>query len=280
MKKKVFISSILLLVLVTGCFNNKNNLKTKDEILDYVEKKYGDATYDSDTPKSNSIIYTLKDKENGFKYTCTSSSVKNNDKNTETTECDFDNKYSEYILNKLNLDNTYERVTSTNSAGDNTVFGLKYESEDKAIETMPEISKKIKEIDTRRHFRDYYIKIFDNNGTYLGSYSIDKDSYENKYEEKVEQFTNDFSKEVNEKSGDLTGIYYLYYKRVQFKDIDRLKLEWLDDDDIKDTDWTTAYYFSYNDQTYFMLDDRVTIENVNGIKGNHSSKYFTSYWFE
>lgn len=281
MKKKIAVGSILLLAAATGCFNNKNNLKTKSEILEYAEKKYGKASYESDTPKSSSITYTLKDDKNKFKYTCTSSSVKGNDnKDIENTECDFDQKYSEYIINELDLDNTYERIPSTNNSGDNTIFGLKFEDEETMAEKMPEISKKIKEIDSRKYFKDYYVKVFDNSGTYLGSYSIEKDIYENKYEERVEQITNDFTKEIKENNENPTDVYYLYYKRLQYKDVDKLKLEWLEDNDVKDTDWTTAYYFNYNDETYFMLDDRVTIENEDGIKGNHSSKNYTSYWFE
>ena len=61
--------------------------------------------------------------------------------------------------------------------------------------------------------------------------------------------------------------------------MERLNLEWLDGDGQTPDDWTTAYYFDYNGETYFMLDDLVFIKDAEGIEGNHYSSNYTSYWF-
>ena len=92
--------------------------------------------------------------------------------------------------------------------------------------------------------------------------------------------TRHFAVEVNRNSGDLSGITYLYYEAVQFKDVDRLQMEWLHDQDASPEDWTYCYYFDYKGNTYFILDDIVFIEDAPDIRGNHYSDYYTSFWFE
>ena len=89
-----------------------------------------------------------------------------------------------------------------------------------------------------------------------------------------------FSVEVNHNSSDHTGITYLYCERVQYKDVERLQMEWLHDKDAAPEDWTVAYYFDYKGNTYFMLDDIVFIRDAEGIEGDHLSDYYTSYWFD
>lgn len=280
--KKILLLIIIPLLLfnITGCKFNKEDVKLKDEksIIKHARTNYGKATLINKENSQEKIIYTLKDNEHKFTYEC-SSYISNvcidadcADIYYETTSCDFDENYQKYILDTLNLDNVYNK-----HLGHDYLFSLKYENEKQAKKELKNIAKKIKKIDKRKYFSNYNIKVYDNSG-YIGIYDLKNNKYVNRYEEAIDQMTHNFAVEVNHNSGNFDGIKFLYYKRIQYKDVERLQLEWLYKKNMTNEDWTTAYYFDYYGKTYFMLDDKVFIpENVFGIY--IADKNYTSYWF-
>jgi len=282
----LFALSMLLVITTTGCKSKKEDVKllTKKEMAIYAEENYGKANVINEEQKDSSIIYTLQDEEYKFNYTCTSYVYEaffdaTSMGYTRGLTSDFDKQYKDYIVKTINLDNIYDAALTINRAGDDVLFSIYYENEKEAKEDIEIITNKIKELDKRDYFKNYYIGVYDNN-EYIGSFNIDSKEYKNKYEEYVGQMTGWFAAEVNNTNVDLEGITYLYYKRVQYKDVERLKMEWLHNKNLTPEDWTTAYYFDYKGETYFMLDDLVFIEEAEGINGKyHYSDYYTSYWF-
>lgn len=275
--------SLITVLWGCSCSSDKEKVKLKSEegIVKYASNIYGKANYVSKETRENSIKYTLEDKEYKFKYTCTSYKANVCIDATcsniyyEETDCDFDENYRGYIMDRLNLDNEYSNIY----IGGSRIFALSYSSEEEALQNVNKVAKELKKIDGRNYFKDYGISIYDNNGQYLGVYDIKSDKYLNKYEEQVSSMTASFAAEVNRNSSDLTGIKYLYYKRVKYKDVEKLQMEWLYKKDVTEDDYTTAYYFKYNGEEYFMLDDKVFID-YSVFNRYISDEYYTSYWFE
>lgn len=272
---------------MTGCKTKKEEvkLKSKAEIEQYASKKYGKANCISKNVNTDFIKYTLQDEEYNFKYECSSSitnlCIDSSCSNIfhETTKCDFDNAYKKYIQKTIKLDNIYKGFYKNYSDGQKIIFALNYESEEIAQNSISTIAKKVIQLDTRKYLSDYYIAIYDNNNTYLGIYNITTNKYINRYDAAVDKMTQAFATEVNHNNNNLNGIKYLYYKRIQYKDVENLQIQWLNKDNVTEEDWTTAYYFEYNNNIYFMLDDKVFIEDKNIFNRYIADKYYTSYWF-
>lgn len=289
MKKKIVLCTLIfaLLISMTGCKTKKEEvkLKSKAEIEQYASKKYGKANCISKNVNTDFIKYTLQDEEYNFKYECSSSitnlCIDSSCSNIfhETTKCDFDNAYKKYIQNTIKPDNIYKDFNKNYSDGQKIIFALNYENEETAQNSISTIAKKITQLDTRKYLSDYYIAIYDNNNTYLGIYSITNKKYINRYDAAVDKMTQAFATEVNHNNNNLNGIKYLYYKRIQYKDVENLQIQWLNKDNVTEEDWTTAYYFEYNNNIYFMLDDKVFIEDKNIFNRYITDKYYTSYWF-
>ena len=289
MKKKILLCALIfaLLISMTGCKTKKEEvkLKSKAEIEQYVSKKYGKANCISKSVNTDSIKYTLQDEEYNFKYECSSSitnlCIDSSCSNIfhETTKCNFDNAYKKYIQKTIKLDNIYKGFYKNYSDGQKIIFALNYENEETAQNSISTIAKKITQLDTRKYLSDYYIAIYDNNNTYLGIYNITNQKYINRYDAAVSKMTQAFATEVNHSNNNLNGIKYLYYKRIQYKDVEKLQMQWLNKNNITEEDWTTAYYFEYNNNIYFMLDDKVFIEDKNIFNRYITDKYYTSYWF-
>lgn len=292
MKKRVLLCAtiVLLLISITGCKSKKEevNFKTEKEIVQYASKEYGKAKYISKESGTDLIKYTLQDNEYKFNYECTSGISQVCIDATcaglyfETTKCDFYYSYKKYILDTLNLDNIYENFHQnypSNSGLKEFIFAVNYENEEKAKKSVGSIAKRITDIDTRKYLSNYYIALYDNNNTYFGAYNITTNKYINRYDDAVDSMTHAFATEVNKNSGNLDGIKYLYYKRIQYKDVEKLQIEWLNRENVTAEDWTTAYYFEYYGKTYFMLDDEVFITDENIFNRYISDEYYTSYWF-
>lgn len=278
---------LLMLVLVTtGCSTDESKIKvsSKDEILKYAKNKYGNANLKKGNCKDCGM-YTLLDKEYNFEYTCRSeiddfcidASCLGIYSKRDT--CNFDEKYSEYIIKKLNLKNSMDIYSYSSTA--KVLLELKYSSEKAAKKDIKNIIRKIKKIDKRKYFIDYNVKVYDSNEKELGMYNIKNGKYINVYEENIEIMTSNFAFEVNGDRSDESGIKYLYYKKIQYKDVEGLKMEWLSDKTIKEDDWTVEYYFSYNGSIYFIIPDIVTVKSneEDGIYKNHSDDEYTNYWF-
>lgn len=272
---------------MTGCKTKKEEvkLKSKIEIEQYASKKYGKANCISKNVNTDFIKYTLQDKEYNFKYECSSSitnlCIDSSCSNIfhETTKCNFDNAYKKYIQKTIKPDNIYKDFNKNYSDGQKIIFALNYESEEIAQNSISTIAKKVIQLDTRKYLSDYYIAIYDNNNTYLGIYNITTNKYINRYDAAVDKMTQAFATEVNHNNNNLNGIKYLYYKRIQYKDVEKLQMQWLNKNNITEEDWTTAYYFEYYGNIYFMLDDKVFIEDKSIFNRYIADKYYTSYWF-
>ena len=279
---------IMFSIITTGCTSDKSKIKllSQKEILKYVKRNYGTAIIEDENRTDDSAEYTLLDKEYNFKYTCTSykkeicidASCSGNYE--RKTSCDFEENYKKYIEQKLNLNNIVEIYSSSNL--DKVLLSLHYSNEDEAKNDIKNVINKIKSIDKRNYFVDYNIKIYDTNekeiGKEIGVYNIKTGKYISMYDENIEQMTYSFAVVVHGTTNDKSGIKFLYYKKVQYKDVEGLKMEWLHDKSIKDDDWTVAYYFDYKGTTYFIIPDIVFIEYEDGIDRNHYSEKYTNYW--
>ena len=293
-KKRIIIMLSTLIVIVlsiitTGCTSDKSKIKllNQKDILKYVKRNYGTAIIEDKNITDDSAKYTLSDKEYNFKYNCTSykkeiciaASCSGNYE--RKTSCDFEENYKKYIVDKLNLNNIVEIYSNPNL--DKILLSLHYASEADAKNDINNVIKKIKSIDKRNYFVDYNIEIYDTNEQEIdkefGVYNIKTGEYTSVYDKNIEQMTYSFAVVVHGTTNDKSGIRYLYYKRVQYKDVEGLKMEWLHDKSIKADDWTVAYYFDYKGTTYFIIPDIVFIENEDGIDRNHYSEQFTNYWF-
>ena len=272
MKKNLLcVLCALVILCLCGCSTKKEDVKLKSEkeITQYASDKYGTAIYIGKETNTNLIKYSLQDKEYKFDYECTSYISKFCIDSTctelydETTTCNFDTNYEKFIIDTLNLDNIYEDyITNSPSNSERKfIFAVNYENGGIEKENLQEITKKFKQIDNRKYFDNYHIAVYDNNNIYIGVYDTTTNKYIDRYEEAVNQMTRSFAVEVNNDSSNLNGIKYLYYKRTQYKDVEKLQLEWINKNNITKNDWTTAYYFKYNDNIYFMLDDKVYIED-------------------
>ena len=279
---------IMFSIIITGCTSDKSKIKllSQKDILKYVKRNYGTAIIEDENRTDDSVEYALLDKEYNFKYTCTSykeeiciaASCSGNYE--RKTSCDFEENYRKYIERKLHLNNIVEIYSSPNL--DKVLLSLHYLNEDAAKNDIKNVINKIKSIDKRNYFVDYNIDIYDTNkreiGKEIGTYNIKTGKYTSTYDKNVEQMTYYFAAVVNGSTNDKSGIRYLYYKKLQYKDVEGLKMEWLHDKSIKDDDWTVAYYFDYKGTTYFIIPDIVFIENEDGIDGNHYSEEYTNYW--
>lgn len=292
MKKRILLCTTILLILIsiTGCKTSieKVKLKSEKKIVQYASKKYGKANYITKESSSNFIKFTLEDNQYKFKYECTSSinqfciDASCAELYYETTECNFDEFYEKYIIDTLNLDNIYNNFYQNfpvNTGTKNFIFALKYETEEAAKKNVGYIAKRISKLDTRKYLDKYYIALYDYNDTCFGIYNITTNKYTNIYEVAIDSMTHAFAVEVNKNSGNLDGIKYLYYKRIQYKDVEKLQIEWLHKKNVTPTDWTTAYYFEYYGKVYFMLDDKVFISDNTIFNRHINDDYYTSYWF-
>ena len=280
---------LILVLIITGCRTDKSKIKllNKKEILNYVKYNYGIAHIQGINKSVDSIDYSLLDDEYNFIYTCTSYkkevcvAASCSGYYERELSCDFEEKYQKYIIQKINLNNIVEIYSNPNL--DKVLLSLHYSNEDAAKKDIKNVINKIKKIDKRNYFGDYNIEIYDTNeqeiGKEIGIYSIKTGKYTSMYDKNIEQMTYAFAVVVHGTTNNKSGIKFLYYKKVQYKDVEGLKMEWLHDKSIKEDDWTVAYYFDYKGTTYFIIPDIVFIENEDGIDGNHYSEEYTNYWF-
>ncbi len=286
---QICLLSLLLMISAAGCTHNRHTVKlmSEKEALRYAASSFGAANIVA-TEKgdvNNSVTYTMQDAEYGFHYTITSYacefSLDGSDSDIYYAETDdtFTKQYQRYIIDQIDGNAIADDTMSYNRAGRETLFTIRCASEETVQEDAGSLIQDVKKLDRRKFFEDFYLEVCDRNGDYLGSCDIKTGTFTSRYEEYAEQMMYHFAVEVHGSTSDLSGITYLYYERVQYKDVERLNVEWLDGDGQTPDDWTTAYYFDYNGQTYFMLDDIVFIKEAEGIQGSHYSSNYTSYWF-
>ena len=280
-----FISLLFILsIILVGCTTDKSKIKlaTSKDVLKYVKKNYGEATITNEIVGTENASYVLEDKKDKFTYEChdyiqqfcidaTCSGFY-----SHKLQCDFEKEYRKYIIEKLDLKN----IIDSYSPNSNLLLKLHYPDEKSAINDKKRVIEKIKKVDKRKFFLNYNIKIYDDEENYLGIYNIKTGKYINKYEEKIDQMTYSFAVIVHKTTSDLSGIKYLYYKKIQYKDVERLKMEWLSNSSLKEDDWTAAYYFKYEGRVYFILPDEVYFKEAEGFEGDYHSGKYNSYWFK
>lgn len=287
MNKKIkLLCLMMVLLLMSGCVSSKEKVKLKNEtdIVDYATSKYGKAEYVSHNVTDDFIKYTLRDSEYKFDYECISK-VKQvcmdatcTDMYTETTSCNFDESYKKYIIDSLKLQNEYPGFTQNYGCKSLCLFALNYENAEENEKNIEDISIRFKQLDKRNYFANQNIAIYDNDNNYLGIYRMDSNKYINRYEEAINTITSAFAYEVNSDNGDLTGISYVRYERKKYQDIEDFELIWLNDDTISSQDLVTVYYFKYNNEEYFMLDEKVFINDKTVFGRTIADKYYTNYW--
>lgn len=289
--KKFLVSTFIVLLMISmmGCTDDRQTVKlqSEEEVLRYAASSFGAAKIvgTEKNDEKNSVTYTMQDTEYGFQYTITSYASEfsldgsKTDLYFEESDDNFAKEYHRYIMSQISESDILDDTMSYNRAGRGTLLTIRSAGEKNPQEDAQKVIDLVKKVDGRKYFKDYCIAICDDNGYYLGSCDIENGTFTNRYEEYAEQMTYRFAVEVHGTTNDLSGIAYLHYEQVQYKDVERLNLEWLDGDGQTPDDWTTAYYFDYNGETYFMLDDLVFIKDAEGIEGNHYSSNYTSYWF-
>lgn len=277
----------LVLVGLAGCKTSIEDFTLMDEkdAARYARKNFGKAEVISSDTSEDTVIFTLQDEEYGFTYTIRhyiyqividASVTQFYD---DSISSDFPIKYRDYILGEIAPDNIARDAMGSNRAGNDVLAWLNYSGEAEAKAKLPRVADQIRSIDTRGYFKEYGIGAYAGE-TNLGTYYMGTDTYVSAADDYAEQMTYRFAVETNHNSSDLSGITYLYCERVQFKDVERLHMQWLHDKEATPEDWTYSYYFDYKGETYFMLDDLVFIKDGEGIEGNHMSAYYTSYWFD
>lgn len=281
---------------LAGCERNPDDveLMTEADVLEFVASSYGDASIvdisQSDETAGDDdryVTYTLQDGEYGFEYTLTSSvretviDASRTGYYSEDTDCDFMDRYQEYIVGELD-DLDFYSTSLYGNITDPGLFGIRVHGEgtSDAVSQGSDAAARVREIDGRGYFAAGHIDLYEGSD-YLGSCAVSDGSFTNRYDEQIEQMTRSFAVEVNMDSSDLTGITYLRWERMQYKDVERLQLEWLMDDDVSGDDWVTAYYFDYEGTEYFMLDARVHIEDgeTDVLATPQFDADYTSYWF-
>ena len=286
MKFKKILSILILIIIVmiaiTGCKLNPEDVKLKKsfEIKNYVKKYFGSAKIINTKKEKINITYTLKDNQDHFTYSCTSyaSSISIDGSvfgYNENTYCDFDKNYQKYILDKLNLNNIYNSYYYDYK----TLCSVMYNNETEILKNKDNLIQNIKNIDKRKYFINYKIQVY-NDKEYLGSIGIKDSKFINADDEKIELMTYKFAVAVQNTTDDTSGIKYLYNKREQYKNIEKLNIEWLNDKEVSEDDWITLYYFEYEGKTYFIIDKQVYIKDQDGFKRNYYNGDYTSYWFK
>lgn len=293
---KRFLAWMMILLMVAsmaGCADSADGVKLKSErdVIRYAAKNFGKATVvkSEENTQSNRITYTMKDKEHGFQYEIASTATEfgllgsHSGKYFETTTDTFRENYYDFIISQFDsqqillekglLEGKYVML-----------FGILCESEDTAEKEGKKFVKKVNKIDKRGYFADGCIGIYNSDQEFIGICSLEDATLETgsaaaMYDFEIQQMMYKFAVVVHKTTNDLSGITYLYSKEIQYKDVERLNMEWLCRDDKTLEDWTTIYYFDYNGTEYFMLNDRVTIINEPGFQGTHYSQLYTSYWF-
>ena len=292
MRKVVFtITCLLLLGLITGCGCSREAERPKNEkeIVKYAkDQQYGEAKVSETVTKTDDYAeYILKDVEYGFTYTCKSYVDEFRVDGagfglySDVTNCEFDEPYRKYIYATLGI----EDLVSGYYPGHFTFY---FESEEDAMERLPKIVTQIQQIDKNRQ---YFVKhsgkygsndhsqilVYDKEKHYFGSVDIPTGKYQNKYEEQIENRKRDFAIAVyGIRSGTAAseeGITYLYYKQVQYKDVEGLNLEWLDNSKITGDDWTTAYYFDFDGKTYFIIGATVNVPASEALRSDYGLNY-------
>ena len=280
------LSLIIMIIAIAGCESNPEDVKLKssNDIKKYVNKNYGKAKLINTQKEENSITDTLEDNQYQFTYTCNSyaSGINIDGSNfgyNENTSCDFDSNYQKYILDKLNLNNIYTTQMYSLSDDYKIIFSVKYDNEDEIVKNKDELVQSIKNIDKRKYFINYRIKVY-NDKEYLGSIGIKDSKFINVDDENIKQMTYEFAVAVHNTTNDTNGIKYLYHKKEQYKNIEKLNMEWLYNKNVNEDDWVTLYYFEYEGKIYFIINEQVYINNEDGFKKNYYNGNYTSYWFK
>lgn len=278
--------TIIVIVAVTGCESNPEDVKLKSsfDIKLYANMHFGNAKLINKNNEHNSITYTLKDNQYHFTYTCTSyaSGIGIDGTNfgyNENTSCDFDLNYQKYILDKLNLNNIYNTLIIQYTDNYQILFSVKYNNEEEILKNKDKLIKSIKRIDKRKYFKNYRIEVY-NDKECLGSIGIKDSEFIKNDDQNIKNMTYSFAVAVHNTTNDTSGIKFLYYKREQYKNIEKLNMKWLYDKQISEDDWITVYYFEYEGKTYFIIDKQAHVENEDGFKRNYYDGDYTSYWFK
>ena len=288
MNKKIKLLYLMMVaLLMSGCVSSKEGvaLKNETDMVDYATLKYGKAEYVSHDVTDNFIKYTLRDSEYKFNYECISKVEQVcvdgtcTGKYKETTLCNFDEFYKKYIIDSLKLKNQYTDFAQNYGCKTSCLFALNYENAEENEKNIGDVSAQFKQLDKRNYYADQNIAIYDNDNNYLGIYRIDSNKYINRYDEAINTITSAFAYEVNSNDSDLTGITYVRYERKKYQDIEKFDMIWLNNDMKSSQDLVTVYYFEYNNEEYFMLDEKVFINDKTVFGRVISDKYYTNYWY-
>lgn len=204
MKKKIFIMTILVLLLVvTGCSRDSSNVKLLNEkqAARIARTYYGDATYKGiKESSSDKVVYIFKDNELGFEYNIVSFkkslSVDGTSFGyTSATSSDFGIEYYNYIIESLstkvsNIEDKHN-VTIGNNDGWRSIKSALYETRRYVRDCDPndyafysvysnnsidrekageELLEYIKKYDTRKYFRTCGIWLRENELNYNNVY--------------------------------------------------------------------------------------------------------------
>ena len=160
MKKLSVFVLLFFIVIITGCTSDKSKIKLLNsrQMIRYVNKNYGKAIIQNESRTKDSVNYTLKDSEYSFIYDCVNYKkeicvgASCSGYYTSEINCDFEEKYNEYIVQTLNMSNIVEIYSHPNL--DKILLSLHYLNENDAKKDIKKVTKAIKGIDKRKYFID------------------------------------------------------------------------------------------------------------------------------
>lgn len=290
--KKILL--ILLLVVLAGCSLNSDNieLKSKDDVIKYVNKHYGKAELTGEEKVSdNNMFYYFKDEQYGFEYyysTAVSGMEPFSGSGAlyyeEISHSNFAYQYRDYIINNISINEN-----DVKGYGDflnvNNMFITLYCDDDK-IDNAKNVQEQIKKLDSRNFFKDYTVVACNRKNQEIGRYNIGKGNYEDFADYNLEHIKYQINLTVNKNTSNSKGVKVLNHEKVQFKDVENLNMQWVNNRNplLDENDWTTKYYFTFQGEKYFILADEVSIFNSKGefdkIKEGSFVGNYTSYWFK
>lgn len=268
---KIMLIMIIISVALCGC----GELSTKQDLLEYSEENYGKCKLISSSESEDENTVIVEDDEYEFEYETSSYMDKitvdgsyfgslPSTKSTfiyEYLKC-FENKHKnklEKIKDKYECN--IEINKNFNPKIENDVIIYVYSNKNKYNDIIKNISKYIKEFDTREYLADGIIYIEKDN-EFVGQYSLKEQKYQSKSDYEQEWALNNAAQimeyDFNLNITDINELEFLYSETVDVKDIYGIEDKELSYRLDKDTDeslkHTKVWHYEYKNDEWIIAD--------------------------
>lgn len=275
-KLSTILSCVMLFLLLAGC-----SVASENEVVKYVEEKYGEATLvKTEEPSDDKIVCYFKDNEYGFEYYVTSYM---NDiiidgatfGSAENKGSNFDIQYYNYINDTIKADlsaieNKYNVDISISDGTYIYYFArIYYKSSDTSDVDMvsKEVSDLYTTLDTRHYWKDLVVEIYDVNDEYLGSYHYEQEAWMTP-EDETELFYIEHIENLTSKAVYLRKEQHLFTETgVNINDVVTV----LGVPEVTVNSTVTYYIFSVDGEEYYMCDFMV-MDDIGGYEWHTNYK--------